>query len=388
MNTTNGGGQPEKDTFFAPAGRTSGEQLKTEIKNVCDNVLVTNCLNAFGGVVLVLNSCRQIVAVNSAFLRFIGIEEPESLLGLRPGEALKCVHVDEAPNGCGTGRACRDCGAAIAIVAAQSKHQATASECLLTTTVNGLEESFEFRVCASSVLLSNEYYTLVTLQDIRAEKKLEVMQRVFLHDVANLLTAIHSTFELLQRENSPDSHGYLEDVHTLITIMSDTVSVQRDLVNMEMDRFEVSASNVSIALFFEKLRQQFQHISEQTNIGIVFVGHEASTEIAVSEPLIHRVLENMILNAVEAAPANSQVCVSCEDEEGLFAFHVWNAGKIPDRVMPHIFTRYYTTKGGVGRGLGAYSMKLIGERYLKGKVTFTTSERDGTLFSLRIPKQN
>ena len=51
-----------------------------------------------------------------------------------------------------------------------------------------------------------------------------------------------------------------------------------------------------------------------------------------------------------------------------------------------IFQRYYSTKGEPGRGLGTYSMKLFGEQYLGGEVRFDTSESEGTVFSLRLPR--
>ncbi|MDR3555950.1 MAG: ATP-binding protein [Syntrophobacteraceae bacterium] len=41
-------------------------------------------------------------------------------------------------------------------------------------------------------------------------------------------------------------------------------------------------------------------------------------------------------------------------------------------------------KSGPGRGLGAYSMKLFGEDILGGKVGFTSSEVDGTVFRFSL----
>jgi sensor histidine kinase regulating citrate/malate metabolism len=49
-----------------------------------------------------------------------------------------------------------------------------------------------------------------------------------------------------------------------------------------------------------------------------------------------------------------------------------------------LFKRSFSTKG-LDRGLGTYSMKILGERYLKGKVYFTTSEEDGTSFFFDLP---
>jgi hypothetical protein len=66
------------------------------------------------------------------------------------------------------------------------------------------------------------------------------------------------------------------------------------------------------------------------------------------------------------------------------AFHVHNPGEIPPAVAARIFQRSFTTKAGTGHGLGTYSMKLLGERYLGGKVSFTTGAEAGTVFSIRL----
>jgi sensor histidine kinase regulating citrate/malate metabolism len=54
-------------------------------------------------------------------------------------------------------------------------------------------------------------------------------------------------------------------------------------------------------------------------------------------------------------------------------------------VQLQIFQRSFSTKGENGRGIGAYSVKLFGEGYLKGKVAFSSSDPEGTVFSLSLP---
>jgi sensor histidine kinase regulating citrate/malate metabolism len=56
-------------------------------------------------------------------------------------------------------------------------------------------------------------------------------------------------------------------------------------------------------------------------------------------------------------------------------------------VRPRIFQRCFTTKPGEGRGQGTFAMKLFGEGYLGGTVSFETSAREGTTFELRLPRR-
>jgi len=70
---------------------------------------------------------------------------------------------------------------------------------------------------------------------------------------------------------------------------------------------------------------------------------------------------------------------------GAPTFTATNPDAIPPEVVPRIFQRSFSTKPGAGHGLGTYSMRLLAEQYLGGRVTFTTSLEAGTTFSLTLP---
>jgi PAS domain-containing protein len=88
------------DTYFAPAKRTNSSKLAKEVKIVADSPFVSGLLESISGVFAVLNEHRQIIAVNNALLEMLGIDDPAISLGLRPGEALNCVHAFREPGGC------------------------------------------------------------------------------------------------------------------------------------------------------------------------------------------------------------------------------------------------------------------------------------------------
>ena len=60
---------------------------------------------------------------------------------------------------------------------------------------------------------------------------------------------------------------------------------------------------------------------------------------------------------------------------------------IPRNIQLQIFKRSFSTKGN-DRGLVTYSMKLLGERYLKGKMHFISDEKAGTEFYFDLPLSN
>ena len=110
-------GRPGADGYFIPAARAGGEELRREIETVSKNPVIDRLLETVYGLLAVLNEQRQILAVNHTLLTTMGVKEGDLLLGLRPGEAIQCVHAHEGAEGCGTSKFCSTCGAAIAIVA-------------------------------------------------------------------------------------------------------------------------------------------------------------------------------------------------------------------------------------------------------------------------------
>ena len=75
----------------------------------------------------------------------------------------------------------------------------------------------------------------------------------------------------------------------------------------------------------------------------------------------------------------------CPDQLDTFTVH--NPEVMPKEVQLQVFQRSFSTKGEAGRGIGTYSMKLFGERYLGGKVAFVSSSSEGTTFRLALLKK-
>jgi hypothetical protein len=108
-------------TFFASPERAREGDLRRQIEEVSSNPVIDALVASVSGLLAVLNEHRQIVALNDTLLNAIGVKDSGEVLGLRPGEAIRCVHADELAGGCGTSRYCSTCGAAIAIVSAPSR---------------------------------------------------------------------------------------------------------------------------------------------------------------------------------------------------------------------------------------------------------------------------
>ena len=100
--------------------------------------------------------------------------------------------------------------------------------------------------------------------------------------------------------------------------------------------------------------------------------------------LLARVLGNLIKNALEAS-TRGQTVTAWDQEGAMPSFFIHNESVMSDAVRHQMFQRSFTTKSGVGHGLGTYSVKLLTENYLDGTVEFNSTEQDGTTFIVRLP---
>ena len=371
-------------TYFAPAERATPEELWRAISAMSNSPMMMAVLRTFGGILMVLNTQRQIIALNDELLRFLGCDDPEGMLGLRPGEALHCVHATDNPTGgCGTSPFCASCGAAVAIVASQKSGTPAEAECLLTTCTNAHEESFEFKVKASPVEVSGERFTVISLQDIRNAKRKEALESIFFHDILNTATALRTAGRYLSLCDDTERPEAIEAVTELTERLIQEISEQREMAKLEAGQVETRARYVSAAEVCTLTQRFFagQPFAEGKTLSV----QAAEAMLHTDATLLQRALTNLVKNALEATPAGGEVRVDCRAEDGRAVFAVWNAGAMAPNVAMRVFQRYFTTKGERGRGLGTYGAKLIVERYLDGSVSFTSAEPEGTTFRIELP---
>jgi len=370
------------ETHFASPERSSPDELLTQVQKVSLSPLMDGLLKTSGGLVAVLNERRQILAVNQALLKSLGIRNAEEVLGLRPGEALHCPRAAEGPGGCGTAEVCASCGAAIAIVTSQAEHQPVERKCAVQVSLNGVEQDLFLAVRAAPVELDGASLVLLYLQDITAEQQWAALERVFFHDVRNTIAGMVGMSHLLCEGAAPGNAAKLRD---LALRLAQELEVQRCLSQRETSSFRPLKRVVTASELVDDLKALYGPHPATRGKTFHFRNGPSDLSFKADISLVMRVVGNMIVNALEATPAGGEVRAWIQSAPNAVVVSVWNAQHMVPAVAKRVFQRNFSTKSGFGRGLGTFSMKLLGEKFLGGKVDFDTSEAEGTVFRLSLP---
>ena len=373
------------DTYFAPAERAERRGLLQNIDFVSRNPLIDTLLSSAGGLLAVLNQQRQIVALNDTLLESLGVKDAADLFGLRLGEAIHCIHAHEMPGGCGTSKFCSTCGAAVAIVTSLSDNGPVERDCALTVEKKGRREDLFFRVRAHSVIIDGQRLLLLFLQDMTEHHRRAMLERVFLHDISNLVSGLVGNAELL---NSTDEGNQSEEATELLQLslrLAKEIQVQRAILATDPSAITLDPEKISAVDVGHELKQIFANHPAARGKQFCISPSRADRRFRTDPSLLIRVLANAVTNAFEATVEGDTVRLWHEDMDGGVTFCVWNREVIPEAVALRVFQRCFTTKQGAGRGIGTYVMRLLAEHYLRGKVDFTTSARDGTLFRVYVP---
>lgn len=372
------------ETFFAPAERTPDEMIMLERLVIERNPTVLEMLEGFPDLALLLNQNRQIVAFNSKAVNFVPENLRSCVYGMRPGEAIDCIHAHEMPAGCGTSRFCMECGAVKAIVHTINNKEPAIEECRITRKKNEVEESLDLRVHTTIITIEATPYTLFSIKNIADEKRRFALERIFFHDIINTAGALNGLIQLLTTAEGDDLKEFMDTLPIISSHLLNEILGQRQLLSAEAGELVPEI--------------KLQSLNKIVNAaGVLYIGHQEAAgkkiivlplmndiEIRTDETMLIRSIGNLIKNALEASVSGDEIKISIEVSEDRVLIHVWNNSVMPPSVQLQMFQRSFSTKAKNGRGIGTYSVKLLIEQYLQGKIWFVSNEKEKTIFSIAL----
>jgi two-component system OmpR family sensor kinase len=122
---------------------------------------------------------------------------------------------------------------------------------------------------------------------------------------------------------------------------------------------------------------------------------DASQELPIhaDEPLLRRMILNLLDNAIKYTPQGGSVSVACRSESGKYTLSITDSGPgIPAELQPRIFERFFRVdkarsraeSDGGGAGLGLSIARWIAEAH-QGRLELTRSDASGSTFTAYFP---
>lgn len=368
------------NTFFAPAEREPAERVLTQQQHVSDSLDFGLLGNAITDLIVVLNDKRQIVYANPAMTAFM--KDHNQSCGMRPGEALDCVHAWEQDGGCGTSASCGFCGAGTAIVDALNGVSRVSRECIISVRDTSSTDDLSFDVSVSPFVVDTSTYVLVYFKDSQDRRRRSALERIFFHDILNTASSLKVYIDLMKRE---DGHSaYVSALESISQALVEEIESHKILAYAESGALNLQENLISTQSLTDTVIETYRADPLSNGVSLVIGPFSEAFGFVSDEVLFRRILMNMVKNALEASEAGGEVQISYQRADGMVVFSVTNIGTIPPEVRGRIFTRYFSTKG-ENRGLGTYGMRLLAERYLDGRVAFDPGDDGIVKFSVSIP---
>ena len=361
--------------MFDPKKRLTIEEVEKEAKQLLQSEYFSELLKDIPLTLFIINKYRQILYLNKDLFNN---QKDNNFTGIRPGEYFNCYNSKESEYGCGASKFCKLCGLSNSVF--ESEEDKISEKEWNISFENG--DSMPVYVTTRPFEFINKKYVFCTLQDLADKKLRENLEKIFLHDIANTVTGIYSyiqvcdslSYEQFKELLSINVERLIDEIHSYKLInMSNPNSISE---NIKIDEIEISN------LFKESI-QSLLHIH-------IFSKKKIKTNITpeiiyTDKVLLRRIIINLLKNAFEASTNDEEIEInSFINEQNELEFSIKNQLVLPETIKMQIFKKSFSTKG-IGRGFGTYSIKLLTEKYLKGKVDFISDEINKTVFTVKIP---
>lgn len=218
----------------------------------------------------------------------------------------------------------------------------------------------------------------------------EDMERISRHDLRTPLNVVINLPQMLLEDEmlnfDEDTRNCLDTILRAGYRMLNMIDMSLDLVKMEQGNYTLKPIAVDLAGVVRKVTADLRVHAAANDVNLVVVAAEGDDTpyIRGEELLCYSMIANLVKNAIEASPRHQTVTLYLvPDPDSCLAIH--NVGVIPVEARPVFFEKYSTYGKEGGTGLGTYSARLIAQT-MDGDMRFETSEREGTLIAIQLPR--
>ena len=237
--------------------------------------------------------------------------------------------------------------------------------------------------------LATQREQLVQTERVAAWRELA---RRLAHELRNPLFPLQITVENLQKARQLDAKQFLEVFNeSTATLRAELANLNTivgrfsDFSKMPAPHFARVNVNEAIRNAVRLFEPQFQAVGKPPVIPEYFLT-EPLPEIDADPDLLHRALQNLVLNALDAMPSGGTLTMRTSEHDSKVRIELADTGKgLTPEECSRLFTPYYTTKvQGTGLGL-AIIQSVISDHH--GTISVSSEEGHGTTFRIELPQR-
>ena len=237
--------------------------------------------------------------------------------------------------------------------------------------------------------LSTQRERLVQTERVAAWRELA---RRLAHELRNPLFPLQITVENMQRARQLSHDQFLEVFNESTATLKAELANLNSIVNRFSDFSKMPApefsrvdTNDAIRSAVRLFEPQFHEVGKP-NIAAEYFLKENLPEIDGDPELLHKALQNLVLNALDAMPAGGTLTFRTAESQTGIRIEVSDTGKgLTPEECSRLFTPYYTTKQ-QGTGLGLAIVQSVVSDH-RGTISVASEEGHGTTFRIELPRR-
>ncbi len=272
---------------------------------------------------------------------------------------------------------------------AEASHELAAGNWNTQVEVASHDEVGQLATAFNSMVgeLQEQRDRLVQVERVAAWRELA---RRLAHELKNPLFPLQLTVENLTKAKRLGPQEFEE------VFRESTTTLLAEITNLKtiIQRFSDFSKMPKPQLQNVNLNEAVQRVQALHEAQIAAMSKPFRLAISVAQPaplvladpeLLHRVLSNLVLNAIDAMPEGGTITVRTREEAGRGVVEVSDTGVgLTPEERDRLFTPYYTTKShGTGLGL-AVAQSVISDH--NGSIVVQSEPGRGTTFIIHLPK--
>ena len=211
------------------------------------------------------------------------------------------------------------------------------------------------------------------------------------HELRTPLTLIAGpTEQLLEDKTVQGTHRrLLQMVERNTKILIQLVSEILDFRKVQNNKAVLKLNRFNLAETLRLWADDFGAVTSRKGITVKVdaPADAAQATVIADRDKLARVFFNLMSNAVKYTPQDGTITITLRHNDGSFFFTMNNDSvkTISKDDLPHIFERFYQSKGSIGgTGIGLALVKANVDLH-HGSISATSSQEEGTTFSITLP---